>query len=87
MNKVFNKTIWWIFGGLCVSIGLYPSIYFLIDRHFGLLSSKSQELLNDQLWNIGFYGHITLGGIALIIGWTQFSTKLRSRRIKIHWTI
>ncbi|CAM1360920.1 DUF2306 domain-containing protein [Tenacibaculum xiamenense] len=65
-------------------IGLYPIIYFLIDRKFGLLSSKSTELLSDVLWNIMFYGHITLGGIALLIGWLQFSRRLRKRRMKTH---
>ena len=84
MNKIINRTTWWIFSTLCVLTGLYPVIYFLIDRHFGLLSSKTQELLTDQIWNIGFYGHIILGGVALMIGWTQFNAKLRRKRIKLH---
>src|SRR5690606_19806766 len=87
MNKIINKTTWWIFGCLCIVVGLYPIIYFLIDRHFGLLSSKSQELLSNQMWNLGFYGHIVLGGIALLIGWTQFSSKLRKTRMALHRTI
>lgn len=87
MKKVIDKTTWWIFGGVSILVGLYPIIYFLIDRNFGLLSSKSQELLSDQLWNIGFYGHIIPGGIALLIGWTQFSTKLRKTRLNWHRTI
>ena len=84
MKKVINKTTWWALGFLCVSIGLYPLIYFLKDRRFGLLSSKTQALLSDQLWNIGFYGHILLGGLALLIGWTQFSSKLRREKIDLH---
>lgn len=28
--------------------------------------------------------HITLGGIALLIGWTQFSVKLRTKKLKLH---
>ncbi|WP_243735749.1 DUF2306 domain-containing protein [Christiangramia sabulilitoris] len=87
MNKVIHKSKWFVFGILSSLIGLYPIIYFLIDRHFGLLSSKSEVLLNDQLWNINFYGHITLGGIALLVGWTQFSPKLRKRNIKLHRNI
>ena len=35
-------------------------------------------------WNIGFYVHILLGGLALLIGWVQFSSKLRSRNIVLH---
>ena len=87
MKKVFNNITWWLFGLACTLIGLYPGIYFLVDRHFGLLSSKSQELLSDQIWNIAFYGHIVLGGIALLIGWIQFSEKLRKKRMGLHRTV
>lgn len=68
-------------------VGLYPIIYFVIDRHFGLLSSKSQGLLNDVTWNYAFYGHIVLGGFALLIGWTQFSPYIRRKQINLHRTI
>lgn len=87
VSKIIHNFKWFLFGALCISVGLYPIIYFLIDRHFGLLASKNQVLLNDQLWNFSFYGHIILGGIALLIGWAQFSTKLRKRRIKLHKNI
>mgnify|MGYP003155035734 CR=1 FL=1 len=82
-----KKASWIIIGILSSLVGLYPSIYFLIDRRFGLLASKSAELLNNNLWNIAFYGHILLGGLALFIGWLQFSHKLRRKKIKIHRTI
>ena len=58
---------------LSLCIGLYPLIYLFIDRKFGLLSSKSTEILNNNLWNIAFYGHIILGEITLFIGWIQFN--------------
>ena len=79
-----KKASWITIGILSTLIGLYPIIYFLMDRRFGLLSSKSVELLNDNLWNIAFYGHITLGGLALLIGWLQFSNKLRIKKIELH---
>lgn len=82
-----KKASWITVGIMSTLIGLYPIIYFLIDRKFGLLSSKSTELLSDNLWNIGFYGHIILGGLALLIGWLQFSHKLRRKNIKLHRTI
>ncbi|MFY0689319.1 MAG: DUF2306 domain-containing protein [Cyclobacteriaceae bacterium] len=78
---------WWIFGILSVSIGLYPIIYFLIERTFGLLSSKSETLLNDGLWNTAFYTHIVLGGLALLVGWTQFNDRVRLSRPALHRTI
>jgi hypothetical protein len=66
---------------LAIIIGCYPAIYFFVDSKFGLLSSKSEQLLANMLWNIGFYTHITCGGIALLIGWVQFNPKLRYRPI------
>ncbi|MGB1042014.1 MAG: DUF2306 domain-containing protein [Tenacibaculum sp.] len=63
-------------------------VYFLVpDRRFGLLASKSAVLLADNLWNVMFYMHIILGGVALLIGWLQFHKKLRARKIKIHKNI
>lgn len=69
---------------LAIVTGLYPSIYFFKERNFGLLSSKSNELLANALWNTAFYTHIILGGIALLIGWLQFNTKLRLRNLSTH---
>ncbi|MEO7211019.1 MAG: DUF2306 domain-containing protein [Chitinophagaceae bacterium] len=65
-------------------VGLYPFIYFFVNRKFGLLQSKSDAVLTNVYWNIGFYMHITLGGIALLIGWTQFREKRRTNRLKLH---
>jgi uncharacterized membrane protein len=69
---------------LAIQVGLYPAIYFIIDRKFGLLHSKSDAVLNDLFWNIGFYTHITMGGLALLIGWIQFNKKIREKRIRFH---
>ncbi|MFC1225710.1 DUF2306 domain-containing protein [Pedobacter sp. BG31] len=79
-----KKGLWILFATFALLIGFYPTIYFLIDRKFGLLNSKSAELLSNTFWNIGFYTHIILGGVALLIGWTQFSPKMRNSRIALH---
>ena len=79
-----RKGLWILFALLAIIIGLYPAIYFFIDRKFGLLSSKSDALLANTFWNIGFYTHITLGGLALFIGWTQFISKIRIKTPKAH---
>lgn len=79
-----KKIGWGLFAFLAIIVGLYPAIYFLIDRKFGLLSSKPAELLNDLAWNTGFYTHILLGAVALLTGWMQFSKKLRNRNLKLH---
>jgi len=81
---MIKKVIWGLFAFLCIAIGLYPVLYFIIDREFGLLSSKSVALLSDIVWNTGFYTHILLGGLALLIGWTQFSAKFRLRYLTTH---
>lgn len=72
---------------LAIVVGLYPGIYFFKERSFGLLSSKSNELLANALWNTAFYTHIICGGIALLIGWLQFNTELRLRNPSKHRTI
>ncbi|WP_273289449.1 DUF2306 domain-containing protein [Winogradskyella sp.] len=89
INKsvILKKISYYAFGVLCVSIGFYPLIYFVIDRKFGLLASKTDTLLSDVLWNFGFYGHIVFGGLALLIGWLQFSRKKRLKNLKIHRNI
>ncbi len=86
-NLKITTARWWIFASLSIIIGLYPIIYFIIDRRFGLLFNKTPELLASPLWNISFYAHITLGGVSLLIGWLQFSKKLRQNRPKLHRNI
>lgn len=68
-------------------IGLYPLIYFLVDRKFGLLQTKTDALLSDISWNTAFYVHIILGGVALLVGWTQFNAKWRNRYARLHRTV
>ncbi len=79
-----RKILWILMVVLAIVIGLYPGIYFLIDRKFGLLSSKPIELLANSFWNIGFYTHIILGGLALLIGWTQFNPNFRNKSPMLH---
>lgn len=87
LQAMMKKALWVLFGFLSVAIGLYPGIYFLQDRKFGLLSTKSEALLSDTFWNVGFYTHIILGGLALLIGWTQFSPRLRRTHLPLHRSI
>lgn len=83
-GTVRNKAAWIVFVFLAIGIGLYPLIYVFATDDFGLLLSKSKELLASNLWNIAFYGHISFGGLALLSGWSQFSKKLRSKRLNLH---
>lgn len=80
IKKILNVAV----AIMAILIGLYPSVYFIINRKFGLLQSKSDALLNNIFWNIEFYTHITLGGLALLIGWMQFSSKIRATNVALH---
>lgn len=84
MKNTTNKVAWFVFAFLAIGVGLYPLLYVFVDGKIALLASKSDELLADVFWNIGFYGHILLGGVALMIGWVQFSEKIRSRNLSLH---
>lgn len=81
---MIKKTLWILFASLSIVIGLYPLQYFLIAGKAGILNSKPTWLLMDTLWNITFYTHIIFGGLALLIGWIQFSSKLRIRTPMLH---
>ncbi|MCB9082240.1 MAG: DUF2306 domain-containing protein [Lewinellaceae bacterium] len=84
MKITLRTLLWWLTILLAAAISLYPITYFLFDRTFGLLGSKSPALLANTAWNIGFYGHITLGGLALATGWPQFLQQLRQNRPAFH---
>ncbi|WP_313027970.1 DUF2306 domain-containing protein [Soonwooa sp.] len=79
-----KKTFFIIFAVFCVLIGLYPLIYVFLDRSFGLLRFKDQEVLQNLFWNIGFYTHIIFGGLSLLIGWIQFVPKWRNKNLSFH---
>jgi hypothetical protein len=80
------KNLSWIpFAFFAVAIGLYPLVYYFFDMHGkGLFAGKTKELLENVAWHTAFYIHITFGGIALLIGWTQFSKNLRNRYLNTH---
>jgi uncharacterized membrane protein len=80
------KNLPWIpFVLLALIVGLYPIIYYVVDIHtYGLLHNKPKALLDTALYVPIFYVHITFGGIAMLIGWSQFSSHLRNRYLNIH---
>ncbi len=82
--KTGKKWLWILAAVSAVLIGLYPSIYLFIDRTFGLLGSKSSDLLGNLAWNIAFYVHISFAGVALLLGWIQFNPEWRKKRPGLH---
>ena len=79
-----KKAFWIIAIVLAILIGIYPLFYLVMDMSGGLLNTKGEALLNSPVWNVSFYTHIYFGGIALLIGWLQFSAKLRRNQIQLH---
>jgi len=79
-----KKIFWILFAALAVIIGLYPLQYLLIAGKVGILNSKPDWLLANVIWAAAFYIHIVLGGVSLLIGWIQFSSKLRAKNPKMH---
>ncbi|MBA4746066.1 MAG: DUF2306 domain-containing protein [Muricauda sp.] len=86
-QTVRNKVAWVVFVFLAIGIGLYPLIYIFATEDFGLLMNKSNELLASTLWKTAFYGHISFGSLALLVGWSQFVKKWRSKHLKWHRNI
>ncbi|RDY60737.1 DUF2306 domain-containing protein [Flagellimonas nanhaiensis] len=83
-GRVTNKVVWIVFAFLAISIGLYPLAYLFVSSEFGLLTSKTAELLSNTVWRLGFYGHIAFGGLALLTGWSQFSKRIRAKNLNLH---
>ena len=79
-----KKVSFFIFAFLAIGVGIYPLFFLASNNHFDLLDSKSQELLSNAFWNVCFYTHISLGGVALLVGWSQFSKKFRQKNIQLH---
>jgi len=70
---------------LATMTGLYPAFYYIAKAaNPGILAGKSAELLASYFYRGSFYTHITFGGIALLIGWMQFSKKIRAWNINFH---
>ncbi|WP_443947058.1 DUF2306 domain-containing protein [Pedobacter sp. AW1-32] len=81
MNKRILRVL---FGLFSIIIGLYPLKYLLANGKTGIISGKPLWLLTNTIWFITFYTHIVFGGITLLVGWIQFSSKLRISNIKSH---
>lgn len=80
-----SKIRYWVIAVFSILIGLYPFIYLVVDMgEHGFLASKPVSILNSSLWNIAFFTHIYFGGISLLVGWSQFSEKIRRKKLNLH---
>ncbi|MFT5762361.1 MAG: putative membrane protein [Polaribacter sp.] len=83
-KKFINSSFWVLVVILAIAIGLYPLTFLEVNHNKGLLSHKTPELLANLFWNLAFYIHISLGGFALLIGWSLFLKKFRSKKLHLH---
>src|SRR5690606_19177430 len=83
-RSVRNKTARAVFAILAIGIGQYRLLYFFSAEDSGLWQGKSKDISANIIWRIGFYGHIIFGGLALLTGWSQFSRKLRVKKLELH---
>jgi len=87
MNRLISKISLFIITSFAILIGLYPVAYYIQERTFGLLASKPDWLLENLAWNIFFYIHIILGGLVLMVGWSQFVPYFRKHYFSVHRAI
>ena len=84
-KAVKSKIRYWVIAVFSIVIGLYPLIYLIVDMESeGFLKSKPATILSNSLWRIAFFTHVYLGGISLLVGWSQFSKRIRGKRLKLH---
>lgn len=79
-----RKILWIIVVILAILVGYIPISYLINGVNEGYLELKSQETLRSQTWWFFLYVHAFSGGLAILIGWLQFSKKLLQRRLNIH---
>lgn len=84
LKKVQTSTGYVFMTVFAIFIGLYPLRFIGMAFEDGLLGSKSPDLLANNLYLLIFYTHISLGGLALLTGFSQFFKKLRKKRLGLH---
>jgi len=84
IKKFTNTSFWVLVVLLAIAIGLYPLSFLEVNHNEGLLATKSAALLANPFWNIAFYTHISLGGFALLIGWSLFLKRFRTKKLHLH---
>lgn len=82
-----RKAIWVIIVILAILVGIIPILYLKNGVNEGYLGLKSQETLRSPTWWFFLYVHMVSGGIAILIGWIQFSKKLLQNWPNLHQVI
>ncbi len=69
---------------LSILISLYAIIYLVMGLQFGIEGTKSEALLSNIFYRVGFYTHIIFAALALLVGWVQFSSRIRNGNLRLH---
>ncbi len=79
-----RKVVWIIIILLALLVGVVSFMYLFDGVNEGYLELKSKEVLKSRLWWSFLYIHIVTGGVAIVIGWMQFSKKMQTSYVKWH---
>ncbi len=73
MKSYLLKFLWIIIVLLALLVGYIPIAYLYYGVGEGYLAMKSEAVKGSQIWWVFLYTHMISGGIAILIGWVQFS--------------
>ncbi len=79
-----KKITWVFFAFFAILIGIMPFIILAKGLKFGIEETKDAVLYANFFWKNSFYAHVIVGGLPLLLGWTQFIPKLRTKYPKVH---
>ena len=82
-----RKVVWIIIILLALLVSVMSFMYLFDGVNEGYLELKSKEVLKSRLWWSFLYTHIVTGGIAIVIGWIQFSKRMQTTYVKWHRTL
>lgn len=81
------RKVVWIIILLALLVSVMSFMYLFDGVNEGYLELKSKEVLKSRLWWSFLYTHIVTGGIAIVIGWIQFSKRMQTTYVKWHRTL
>ncbi len=79
-----KKILWALFIIFALLIGSMPFILLFKGMKFGIEEIKDPSLYANLFWKNSFFIHVIVGGLPLLLGWTQFIPKLRAKFPKVH---
>lgn len=81
----FSKNVGYALLGLfALLIGLYPLHFVGLPFEGSILGGKAEFLIQSPTYLLAFYLHISLGGLALLTGFSQFFARWRKKWPALH---